>query len=180
MAGLQGWIKLRFYHSFISKHCKWSIRQGNVQDSFWLSGCQVLQPPWAARAAPAGNISSLGVDQELPSLHHRLCSGWGLPLLPSRAHCNYWNQTTRKHLSKQPSFGINHSFNLTESDPTPLAATSALPSHPRSRCRVSEGNETCSLALPGKSLFKWSATDLVGILGSKTGFLENEIAPWRW
>lgn len=87
MAGLQGWIKPRFYHSFISKHCKWSIRQGNVQDSFWFSGCQVLQPLWtalgASRDAPAGSISSLARGWGLPSLHHSPCQGWGVSLLPS-------------------------------------------------------------------------------------------------
>lgn len=77
--------------------------------------------------------------------YHPLCQSWGVSLLPSIL-CNYWNQTTQsKHLSKQQRFGINQSFNLTASDPAPLAATSPLPSHPRSRCRVSEGNETCSL-----------------------------------
>lgn len=45
-------IKQRFNHSFISKHCKWSIRQWNVQDSFWLSGVQLLKLLWTALDLP--------------------------------------------------------------------------------------------------------------------------------
>lgn len=142
------------------------VRFFSLPELLWgCQGCSSWEHliPWH-RPRPSIPPPSPRVGPFSPSTHSWAC-------------CNYWNQAARKYLSKQHGFGINHSFNLTESDPTPLAATSPLPSHPRSRCRVSEGNETCSLALPGKSLFKWSAIELVGILGSKTGFLENEIAP---
>lgn len=94
----------------------------------------------------------------------------------SRARCNYWNQTTHQYLSKQAWFGINHSFNLTANDPTLLCHVSS-PLPPTEPLQGVWGKWDVQPALPGKSLFKWSAIDWVGILGSKTGFLENEIAP---
>lgn len=111
-----------------------------------LSGSSAsLKCAGAARDAPAGRShpwhgprAPIPSPPPVPRLGPSLLPFWG-------THCNYWNQTTRKYLGQEHRFGINHRFNLTESDPTVLAATSPLPSHPRSRCRVSEGNETCSL-----------------------------------
>lgn len=99
------------------------------------------------------------------------------PSIESQALCNYWNETTLKYLGKQHWFGINHNFNLTESDPAPLAVISPLPTHARSLLQGVWGKWDIQPVLPGKSLFKWSAIDLVGILDSKTVFWENEIAP---
>lgn len=183
-------IKQRFYRSFISKHCKWSTRQWNVQDSFWLSGLQLLKPLWTELGLPGAlqSISSLisaaGPRAFIPLMKWLVPSAPAAPRvrcfshsIESQARCNYWNKTTLKYLGKQHWFGINHNFNLTESDHAPLAVISPLPTHAWSLLQGVWGKWDVQPALPGKSLFKWSATDLVGILGSKRGFLENEIAP---
>ena len=153
--------KQRFYRSFIGKHCKWSIRQWNVQDSFWLSGLQLLKPLWTALGLPGAlqpgaslplsasqDPGLLSLLQNGSSLQHRLRRGCGVSLIPSKLrHAAIIEIKQLQNISAN-SADLELITILIWQKAIPLRSLWFLLSPPThgTCCRVSEGNETYSLS----------------------------------